>query len=559
MPPAQTSTPILAGGLLYTEGGHWTNDVVTNTYLNRMRTNLSLQQQTGVWTNKFAYDAAKRLTNVTSQAGSFTNEYFAGVAGASGYSSRLIKRLLLPNTSIITNDYDSTGRQLGTWLRTSAGVNLDSATYGYNTANQRTTFTNTASTNLYTYDNIGQLTVADSLVNSEDRQYVYDAAWNLSFRTNNTTAQTFKVDNKNQLTNGTPEGTVSYDDNGNPTFASTTFFGYVYDDENRLVKWYYYANGSNGNGNPSTHADLRTDFVYDGLGRLRKRVEYQGSGSGTSWHLESETRYIYDGMRVIQERSSSNIPTVSYTRGNDLSGTLEGAGGIGGLLARSDGYSSGNWSTHNFYHADGNGNITYLVNSSQGLAASYRYEPFGKTLASSGTVAAANVYRFSSKEVHANSGMYYFGYRFYDPDSQRWTGRDPLQENADINMYRFVFNSPPDEVDPLGLNCLSQCLGEALGLGAVVGTGLTVGGLPSLPKPFRTPGSSVGTSPISKCLSKAFPQKLPFSVPAPTWARPGAMSPVIGRIAGRWLPLVGWALLVKDAAVFAGCMSGCQE
>jgi hypothetical protein len=39
-----------AGGLLYTEGGLWASDVLTNIYLNRMRTNLSLQQPTGAWT-----------------------------------------------------------------------------------------------------------------------------------------------------------------------------------------------------------------------------------------------------------------------------------------------------------------------------------------------------------------------------------------------------------------------------------------------------------------------------------------------------------------------------
>src|SRR5205823_1655574 len=130
-----------SGGLLYTEGGLWAGDLLTNIYFNRMRTNLSLTQPTGVWTNRFGWDAAKRLTNVTSQAGSFTNEYFAGVAGASGYSSRLIKRLLLPNTSIITNDYDSVGRQLGTWLKTSTGTDLDHYIYAYNPANQRTNLT----------------------------------------------------------------------------------------------------------------------------------------------------------------------------------------------------------------------------------------------------------------------------------------------------------------------------------------------------------------------------------------------------------------------------------
>src|SRR5204862_1454559 len=120
----------------------------------------------------------------------------------------------------------------------------------------------------------------------------------------------------------------------------------------------------------------------------------------------------------------------SYTRWTDLSGTLEGAGGIGDLLARSHGYSSANWSTNNFYHANGNGNITYLVNSSQTVAASYRYDLFGNLLASSGSLASGNVYHFSSKEIHVNSGMYYYGYRFYDPFMQRWINRDPLGEKA---------------------------------------------------------------------------------------------------------------------------------
>jgi len=52
-------------------------------------------------------------------------------------------------------------------------------------------------------------------------------------------------------------------------------------------------------------------------------------------------------------------------RGSDLSGTLEGAGGIGGLLARSHGYSGGNWATNSYYFADGNGNITFMLDSNQ--------------------------------------------------------------------------------------------------------------------------------------------------------------------------------------------------
>ncbi len=226
----------------------------------------------------------------------------------------------------------------------------------------------------------------------------------------------------------------------------------------------------------------------------------------------------------MKERDASNVPMVSYTRGTDLSGSLDSsalpgsfdatrgagssrqsgatAGGIGGLLARSHGYSSGtgNWSTHNFYHADGNGSpreiehepwqrdpgggpnlpqppsnpslshgeiITYLVNSSQTVAASYRYDPFGNTTAQSGTLANANVYRFSSKEVHANSGMYYYGYRFYDANVQRWLNRDPLGEldstrwasklaawtpGVEANLFAFIGNTTVNSRDAFGLS-----------------------------------------------------------------------------------------------------------
>jgi len=215
----------------------------------------------------------------------------------------------------------------------------------------------------------------------------------------------------------------------------------------------------------SSGSIYRSDFSYDGLSRLRVRTDYTWNGS--SWVVSAITRYIYDGNRVIQERNSGNTPTVAYTRGSDLSGSLEGAGGIGGLLARSDGYSAGNWTNHNYYHADGNGNVTYMINSSQAMVASYRYDPYGRTISSSGSLSAANVYRFSSKEIHVSSGMYYYLYRFYDPNLQRWINRDPAEDlgsqvlihlretntieaAGDLNSYVFAANNPFLYVDTDG-------------------------------------------------------------------------------------------------------------
>jgi RHS repeat-associated protein len=455
-----------AGNQLLTEDGPFGSDTVTNTYANRWRTALSVQQPTGTWTNKFVYDLAARLTNVTSQAGAF-----GYTLGASSTGSRLVKKVLLPNTSYITNTFDSVARLTGTYLDTSGDTVLDSAVYGYNKANQRTTFTNAAGTYYqFSYDNIGQLKVADSSVNAEDRGYLYDAAWNLNWRTNNGTTSKFIVDTKNELTNAF-NVPYSFDGNGNLISGTNAHNSYVYDDENRLVQWFYFFFSTN----QLSGGDARTDFVYDGLGRLRKRLEYVWNSGGNApagpsvpagWQLTSTAEYVYDGNRVIQERDGNNNPTVAYTRGSDLSATLEGAGGIGGLLGRSHGFSAGNWTNHNFYHADGNGNITYLANNSQALAASYRYDPYGNTMSSSGTLASANVYRFSSKEIHVASGMYYYLYRFYDPNLQRWINRDPI---ADLGfqsiktrttgrfhsrgwpLYPYAFNSPMRFFDAFGL------------------------------------------------------------------------------------------------------------
>jgi RHS repeat-associated protein len=173
------------------------------------------------------------------------------------------------------------------------------------------------------------------------------------------------------------------------------------------------------------------------LSRARIRKEYYWYTDYEVWALSGEVRYLYDGRRVIQERNSGNTPTVTYTRGPDLSGSFEGAGGIGGLLARSHGYSgsTGAWSTHHYYHADGGGNITAMADNhatTAALSASYRYDPFGRTLSQSGTMAAANLYRFSSKEIHAQSGMYGYGFRFYDPTLQRWLNRRSWSDHSNL-------------------------------------------------------------------------------------------------------------------------------
>ncbi len=240
--------------------------------------------------------------------------------------------------------------------------------------------------------------------------------------------------------------TFQYEFNGNLTNDGRRVFEYDY--ENQLTNVY-------------VASAWRSEFRYDALGRRRVRKEYTwNSGLGT-WNLTNEVRYVYDGMLVTQERDGNNLTLVTYTRGNDLSGTLPGAGGIGGLLARtanSQLLSPNSSTAHAYYHSDGNGNVTALVDTNGFIVARYQYDPYGNLLGMSGPLADANSYRFSSKEWCANSGLYYYGFRYYEPNLQRWLNRDPmtsfenpLDGDFDKHVYDFVENAPTRFVDPDGL------------------------------------------------------------------------------------------------------------
>jgi RHS repeat-associated protein len=257
----------------------------------------------------------------------------------------------------------------------------------------------------------------------------------------------------------------SYDQNGNLLSDGTRSF--TYDDENQLTNVWV------------TNA-WRSDFVYDG--KMRRRIRREYTWSFGAWLQTNEVRYIYDGNLVIQERDANNLPTVSYTRGRDLSGTLQGAGGIGGLLARTDHALSTLNSPLStaFYHADGNGNVTCLINTNQAIVAKYLYDPFGNILSKNGLLADLNVYRFSSKEWHQNSGLIYYQYRLYDPNLQRFPNPDPLGFGGGLNFYAYASGNPVSYLDPFGLDAWTSTFGVLRtiggGLEAAAGYGLATAG-----------------------------------------------------------------------------------
>ena len=99
------------------------------------------------------------------------------------------------------------------------------------------------------------------------------------------------------------------------------------------------------------------------------------------------------------------------------------------------------------------------------IKASYEYSPVGSIIKASGDMAGTLEYRFSTKYFDTETGLYYYGYRYYDPDTGRWLSRDPLEEEGGINLYQFIGNDPVNLVDPMGLWTLQIGAGGSAGAG----------------------------------------------------------------------------------------------
>jgi RHS repeat-associated protein len=280
--------------------------------------------------------------------------------------------------------------------------------------------------------------VLTSPVTTELRDYVYDPIGN---RTNITVAAnngTYSANNLNQYSTENVAGggtnTFTYDDDGNLTAISgNKNVQYVYNAENQAITM-----------QPTTPVlnDKKVDLVYDYQGRrVQKTVS---NWSGVAWAPLTTKRFVYDGWNVIEEQTVAGTSKY-YVWGMDLSQSLQSAGGIGGLLTMFDGVGS------YAYLYDGNGNVGQMVNNVGGaIAAHYEYDPYGNSIVATGSQAAGNPYRFSTKYLDSEYNLYYYGYRYYDPATGRWVNHDPIGERGGWNLYCFVFNNPQYYIDDTG-------------------------------------------------------------------------------------------------------------
>ena len=335
---------------------------------------------------------------------------------------------------IAIRGYDNAGR-----LTSVTNGGLDTTGYTLTADGRRETITRNGVAETYGYDNARQVSNANYGSLSTLQNWTYDPAGNRVTAVNSGVTTTYgtapdHVD-VNQYTSITGGGFLppspSYDANGNTLSLPRpdgTALALAWNIHNELIS------ATNGAGDTAA-------YQYDAFGRRTRRTETIGGVTATTW-------FFTNGWNVELEHDGTQY-TKRMTWGLDLSQSLQGAGGVGGLVMVEELPSGAGAAVPYFPTYDGNGNISAWVDGSGTVLARQRYDAFGNIIDQTGT--APSNYGFSTKPIEKVTGLHYYGYRYYDPVTGRWPSRDPIAERGGLNLYGFVGNNGVQEIDELGL------------------------------------------------------------------------------------------------------------
>lgn len=359
-------------------------------------------------------DAAGRVSSLTNVLGSFGFTYDA--------SSGRITNVSMPNGQSVTASYFGNGgdRRLQQLRNVQPNAStLSQFDFTYDISGQITAWNQQSSGNPalnYTlgYDAAQQL--ASMTAPGRSFGFTYDTAGNLKTKTLNAATTTFSHNILNELQTASPA-----------LGADKT---YLWDAEERLVGIDY------------TSTTFSTRMKYDGLGRCVEITEHDGST------VTSTKRFVWCGFERCEERDASgNVTRRLFSRGEQINGQSY------------------------FYALDHLGSVREMTDSSGAIRARYDYDPYGMRTKLSGDLEATAGY--TGHYFHAQSGLHLTMFRAYDAQTGRWLSRDPLGEDAGMNLYAYVGNSPVNAVDPLGLINWTNAGVAAAG---IVGNGITVAG-----------------------------------------------------------------------------------
>ena len=266
-----------------------------------------------------------------------------------------------------------------------------------------------------------------------------------------TTRAIYGYDQQGQLTSATVGGTsytYTYDTAGNiqskKVGSTTTNYTYGNSAWRDLLTAYNGGSITYSGGNPTKYYDGST-FTWT-----------QGRRLATAKVGSTNISYTYDMAGV---RSSKTVGSTKYDF-TTLSGLVTRQTGGGKTIDFV--YDENNQplamkynNTLYYYVLNAQGDVVRIVNSSRSTVASYTYDPWGKIISSSGTLADINPLRYRGYYYDTETGFYYLQSRYYDPEIGRFINADSYASTdatglLSTNMFAYCENDPVNKSDPTG-------------------------------------------------------------------------------------------------------------
>ena len=426
----------------------------------------------GQMAHAYTYDALYRLVSAT---GTYTgaDNKTASYTLAMGYDNMhriTSKRQILTQNNVQFNGTLNVGYDLSYTYGTDTGKRFQLANVkdvNYRTEETPSESENVNNNHAYEYDANGNLVYVNTSRTKKD-----------GVTDEKTTERKLKWDEENRLLASDDNGFVTnywYDADGERTVKTSGESDQVYVNSEfaggrtNTAKFSLYVSPylvANQGGRYTKHIYIGSQRViskigdFDSYGSDPRRIQYAGSETdGLS--VDYKVKYTQQ-LQVIKDNYATFAVPYNGEDNNDYvdgkgfccnDGSLEAAQSRVMARAMKNNFQEGDSyeKMQFYYHPDHLGSSSYITNLEGEVVQHIEYVPFGEVFVEERNNIWNTPYLFNAKEFDEETGLYYYGARYYDPHISLWITTDPIKNKyPNISSYCYTANNPVRFIDPDG-------------------------------------------------------------------------------------------------------------
>ena len=427
----------------------------------------------GQMAHAYTYDALYRLVSAT---GTYTgaDNKTASYTLAMGYDNMhriTSKRQILTQNNVQFNGTLNAGYDLSYTYGTETGKKFQLANVkdvNYRTEETPSESENVNNNHAYEYDANGNLVYVNTSRTKKD-----------GVTDEKTAERKLKWDEENRLLASDDNGFVTnywYDADGERTVKTSGESDHVYVNSEfaggrtNTAKFSLYVSPylvANQGGRYTKHIYIGSQRVvskigdFDSYGSDPRRIQYAGSETdGLS--VDYKVKYA-EQLQVIKDNYATFAVPYNGEDNNDYvdgkgfccnDGSLEAAQAQALARAAKNNFQEGDAyeKMQFYYHPDHLGSSSYITNLDGEVVQHIEYVPFGEVFIEERNSVWNTPYLFNAKEFDEETGMYYYGARYYEPRLSLWMSTDPMEEKyPDYSTYIYAAQNPIAYSDPTGM------------------------------------------------------------------------------------------------------------